>query len=172
MIAGAYEAMAHFDLFAAHAMLYFATVSYAEVQQRVAEDEEAGWRGFLGVGDPVLEPLPAESLRRLSEITRSRGEPGSAAERDRYVAWVPRAIASRNVAGLADASRNNLYPVDLDRLIDRHALLGMTRDQLVVALPALRGMSPEPVFSSYRAGDRSTSQSDQRDTTPPVPAPR
>ena len=172
MIAGAYEAMAHFDLFAAHAMLYFATVSYAEVQQRVAEDDQAGWRGFLGVGDPVLEPLPGESLRRLSAITRSRGEPGSTAERDGYVAWVTRAIASRNVAGLADASRNNLYPVDLDLLIDRHALLGMTRDQLVVALPALRGMSPEPVFSSYRAGDRSTSQSDQRDTTPPVPAPR
>jgi FADH2 O2-dependent halogenase len=29
MVAGAYEAMAHFDLFAAHAMLYFGTVSYA-----------------------------------------------------------------------------------------------------------------------------------------------
>src|SRR5438034_5262598 len=31
MVAGTYEAMAHFDLFAAHAMLYFATVSFAEV---------------------------------------------------------------------------------------------------------------------------------------------
>lgn len=33
VVAGAYEAMAHFDLFAAQAMLYFATVSFAEASQ-------------------------------------------------------------------------------------------------------------------------------------------
>ena len=59
LVAGAYDSMAHFDLFAAQAMLYFATVSFAEVGQRIAPDEAAAWRGFLGVGDPVLEPLPA-----------------------------------------------------------------------------------------------------------------
>jgi hypothetical protein len=36
--------------------------------------------------------------------------------------------------------------VDLDVLVARHALLGMTREALVAALPALRGMAPEPVF--------------------------
>ena len=39
--------------------------------QRLAPDESAAWRGFLGVGDPVLEPLPRESLRRLRQITQS-----------------------------------------------------------------------------------------------------
>jgi hypothetical protein len=34
-VAGAYEALAHFDLFAAQAMLYFAMVSFAEVSQRI-----------------------------------------------------------------------------------------------------------------------------------------
>jgi len=76
LVAGAYDAMAHFELFAAQAMLYFATVSYAEVGQRIAPDGEAAWRGFLGVGDPVLEPLFGESLRRLSEITRGDGDTG------------------------------------------------------------------------------------------------
>ncbi|HEY8836536.1 MAG TPA: tryptophan 7-halogenase [Dehalococcoidia bacterium] len=43
VVAGAYEAMAHFDLFAAQAMLYFATVSFAEVSQRLAQKESAAW---------------------------------------------------------------------------------------------------------------------------------
>jgi hypothetical protein len=56
------------------------------------------------------------------------------------------AIAPRNVAGLASPERRHLYPVDFDALIDSHALLGMSRHDLVEALPALRGMSPPPQF--------------------------
>jgi FADH2 O2-dependent halogenase len=159
LVAGAYEAMAHFDLFAAQAMLYFATVSFAEVGQRLAPDDSAAWRGFLGVGDAVLESLMAESLRRLTAVTRGRGEPGTQAERRAFSEWMAGAIAPRNVAGLAEPARRNLYPVDLDVLIDRHALLGMTRSRVVESLPALRGMSPEPSFASItrvlarRAGD-------------------
>jgi FADH2 O2-dependent halogenase len=171
MVAGAYEAMAHFDLFAAHAMLYFATVSYSEMRQRLVEEDDVSWRGFLGVGDPELEPLARESLRRLRRITRSTGRTGGEMERHRYVEWAARSVASRNVAGLADPSRHNLYPVDLDVLIDRHALLGMTRDQLVDALPALRGMAPEPLFADSRAADRSISPPAQSARATPAPAP-
>jgi FADH2 O2-dependent halogenase len=171
MVAGAYEAMAHFDLFAAHAMLYFATVSYSEMRQRLVEEDDVSWRGFLGVGDPVLEPLARESLRRLRGITRSTGRTGSEMERQRYVDWAAESIASRNVAGLSDPSRHNLYPVDLDVLIDRHALLEMTRDQLVEALPALRGMAPEPLFADPRAADRSISPPAQSARATPAPAP-
>jgi FADH2 O2-dependent halogenase len=147
-VAGAYEAMAHFDLFAAHAMIYFATVSFAEVRQRLRADqsEPAAWSGFLGVGDSVLEPLPSMGLERLRRITRGTGATGSAEQRDEYGAWVLEAIASRNIGGFGERSRRNLYPVDLDLLIDRHALLGMTRDQVIAGLPALRGMTPEPAF--------------------------
>ena len=148
LVAGAYEAMANFELFAAQAMLYFASVSFAEVGQRIAPDDAVAWRGFLGVGDSVLEPLPSESFRRLSAITGGRGEIGTASERRAFAEWMASAIAPRNIAGLADPARHNLYPVDLDILIDRHALLGMHEEQVRASLPALRGMSPEPSFSS------------------------
>jgi FADH2 O2-dependent halogenase len=159
LVAGAYDAMAHFELFAAHAMLYFATVSFAEVGQRIAPDDSVAWRGFLGVGDAVLQPLPSESLRRLSAITGGRGEIGTATDRRGFAEWMASAIAPRNVAGLADPARHNLYPVDLDILIDRHALLGLSREQAQASLPALRGMSSEPSFNS---GVRASSRNEGR----------
>jgi FADH2 O2-dependent halogenase len=144
VVAGAYEAMAHFDLFAAQAMLYFGTVSFAEVSQRLAPEDSVAWRGFLGVGDSVLEGVPRESLRRLRQITKHRGDIGTPEERREFVDWITNAIAPRNVAGLANPERHNLYPVDFDELVNQHALLGMSRDQMVAALPALRGASPNP----------------------------
>ncbi len=172
MVAGAYEAMAHFDLFAAHAMLYFAAVSFSEVKQRIAAEDDVAWNGFLGVGDVVLEPLPRESLRQLRQITRAQGDTGSEDDRRRYVEWASAAIAPRNIAGLADASRRNLYPVDLDVLIERHSLLGMTREQVLAVLPALRGLGPEPVFADRRDGGRSTSPPDPPATAPQGAVPR
>jgi FADH2 O2-dependent halogenase len=144
LVAGAYDAMAHFDLFAAHAMIYFATVAFAEVQQRLVrrDSETAAWSGFLGVGDPLLEPLPRESHRRLRRLTQGRGDPGTAGQRRAFGAWAAAAIAPRNIGGFADPAAHHLYPVDLDVLVDRHALLGLSRDELMGALPALRGMAP------------------------------
>jgi FADH2 O2-dependent halogenase len=169
VVAGGYESMAHFELFVAHAMLYFATVSYAEVKQRLARDDDVAWSGFLGVGDPVLEPLPRQSLRRLRAITRREGETGTREQRQRFVTWATHAIAPRNIAGFADPRRHNLYPVDLDVLIDRHSLLGMSRERLVDALPLLRGRGPEPVFADRHDGGRSTSPQGRRATAPPAP---
>jgi FADH2 O2-dependent halogenase len=140
VVAGAYESMAHFDLFAAQAMLYFGAVSFAEVRQRLIPDESAAWSGFLGVGDPVLASLPRESLERLRRITRGRAAVGSLEDRKEFAAWMADAIAPRNVVGLADPARRNLYPVDLDTLIERHALLGLSREEMLDALPRLRGM--------------------------------
>ena len=154
LVAGAYEAMAHFDLFAAQAMLYFATVSFAEVGQRLTGSDDVAWNGFLGVGDPVLEPLPRESLARLREITRGRGETGSADARRRFADWIAEAIDPRNVAGLANPERRNLYPVDFDALIERHALLGLTRAELLSALPALRGSGARTSLSERSGSAR------------------
>ena len=153
LVAGAYEAMADFDLFAAQAMVYFATVSFAEVRQRMIPDESAAWGGFLGVGDPVLESLPGEALQKLRAITHGRGDAGRPADRAAFAEWARGAIAPRNIAGLADPARRNLYPLDLDVLIERHTLLGLSREQVVAALPALRGMSPEPAFARGRTVD-------------------
>jgi FADH2 O2-dependent halogenase len=154
VVAGAYEAMAHFDLFAAQAMLYFAAVSFAEVGQRLLPQESVAWNGFLGVGDPVLGPVPRESLARLRQITQRRGEPATADERRVFVDWITRAIAPRNIAGLADPGRRNLYPVDFDALIEQHALLGMTRAEILEALPALRGMGAEPPLTGESSRQR------------------
>jgi len=144
LVAGAYEAMAHFDLFAAHAMIYFTTVSFAEIHQRLVrrDSETAAWSGFLGVGDALLEPLPRESHRRLRTITRGRGRPGTVGQRRAFAAWAAAAIAPRNVGGFADPAAHHLYPVDLDILVDRHALLGLSREELLGGLPALRGVAP------------------------------
>ena len=142
LVAGAYDAMAHFDLFTAHALIYFTAVSYAETRQRVAPGDDVAWSGFLGVGDPAIEEVPDASRRRLRELTREGRTAGSAAERAAFVAWASEAIAPRNIAGFADPARHNLYPLDVDVLLERHALLGFDRDQLVAALPALRGIEP------------------------------
>jgi tetracycline 7-halogenase / FADH2 O2-dependent halogenase len=150
VVAGAYEAMTHFDLFAAHAMLYFGAVSFAEASQRLVPGEFAAWKGFLGVGDPVLEPLPRESLRLLRQITGGRGEVGTSEARRSFADWIAQAIAPRNIAGLANPARRNLYPVNFDALIEGHAILGMSRDHLIDALPALRGMAPAPSFARRR----------------------
>jgi FADH2 O2-dependent halogenase len=138
LVAGAYDAMAHFDLFAAHAMIYFASVSYTEARQRLLPEEGVAWQGFLGVGDPLVHPLPRQSARRLRRINGGRGDPGTAEGRAAYQSWVTRAIAPRNIAGLAEPRRHGLYPVDLDVLVERHALLGMSREEVLSALPRLR----------------------------------
>lgn len=150
IVAGAYEAMAHFDLFAAQTMLYFAAVSFAEVSQRLKPDDSVAWKGFLGVNDSVLESLPRQSLDRLRRITECHGGTGTTESRKKFADWIAESIASRNVAGLANPERKNLYPVDFDVLIEKHELLGMTRNQLVGSLPALRGMSPQPSFTFNR----------------------
>jgi FADH2 O2-dependent halogenase len=136
LVAGAYLAMARFELFAAHAMIYFAAVSFAEVRQRLVQrdTETNAWSGFLGVGDARLGGLPRASLRRLGHVR-------SPADRQDFVTWVSHAIAPRNVCGFANTRAHNLYPVDLDVLVQRHAVLGMSRDSLVNALPALRGFA-------------------------------
>jgi hypothetical protein len=146
VVAGAYEAMTRFDLFAAQAMLYFVAVSFAEASQRLAPRDSDAWSGFLGVGDEVLGNIPAESLERLTGITGRQGRPASDTEAREFARWMTHAIAPRNIAGLGEPRRANLYPVDFEALVDGHERLGMSRAEVLAALPRLRGMSPAPEF--------------------------
>lgn len=150
LVAAAYLAMPRFALFAAVAMIYFATASYAEVERRIHARDGVAWEGFLGVDDPILASLPAAALERLSAMRVGVHSSSPAARREdaAFASWIAEAIAPRNVAGVADPARHNLYPVDLDVLVDRHALLGLTREQLLQSVPALRGRAPEPTFLS------------------------
>jgi tetracycline 7-halogenase / FADH2 O2-dependent halogenase len=137
LVAGAYMALPDFTLFAAQAMLYFAVVSFIEAKQRLRGGD--GWEGFLGAGDAAVEGLYRNAFRRLAVLTGGGRRPAPEADRRGFVDWVARQIAPRNVAGLADPSCRNLYPVDLDRLVERSHLLGLTPAGVRRALPRLRG---------------------------------
>lgn len=132
----AYRARGSFRAFVAVGLLYFAAVSFAESRRRLvdpAEDPGADdpWEGFLGVGDPVLDALFDKAPARLEKALGS-GEVAPFEE------WVRQGIAPRNVAGLADPERRNLYPVDLEALVNAAPLLGLTPDQVRERLHRLR----------------------------------
>ena len=128
----AYLGMDHFDRFTAVCLLYFATVSYSEVQQRLTEQQERSpaWDGFLGARDPVVQSLLVQARDRLMHGADDLGD---------FSDWVRRRIAPRDIAGLAEPKVPNLYPVDLDLLVERSRLLGMEPEDMVAALPKLRG---------------------------------
>ena len=136
LVAAAYLALPDFELFTAHAMLYFAVVSFAETRQRLIAG--SGWEPFLGAGEPDVERSYRESLRRLARLTGRGRHPASPEARREFAAWVAREVASRNVAGLADPERRNLYPVDFEVLVERSHLLGLTPSDVRRALPRLR----------------------------------
>ncbi len=143
LLDGAYLAMGDFELFAAQSFLYFATVSHREAVERLYPEGRSGaipaWSGFLGAGDANLEKLFGESTELLRRMSRKGDGGPSETERRGFVDGITTAIADRNVAGLADPARRNLYPVDLDLLVERAGLLGLTSAELRSKLHLLRG---------------------------------
>jgi tetracycline 7-halogenase / FADH2 O2-dependent halogenase len=137
MVAGAYKATPDFDLFAAYSLLYFAFVSFVEASRRLKpEAKDWAWEGFFGCRDPLVSGAFAEAHRRLDVLT---AEPSAerATAIESFTSWVAEAIEPRNVAGLADPARGNLYPVDLEALVESAGKLGMTREEAREALPRL-----------------------------------
>lgn len=139
MIACAYVLRADFDAFTAYSFLYFAAASYNEARQRLMsppDDVPWCWDGFLGSTDAVIRAAVRDVVQRVAAASFV----GSDAE-----AVVARAIAGRNVAGLATSARRRMYPVDLDDLVASAGLLGLSRDALRRALPKLRGSAGAPL---------------------------
>jgi FADH2 O2-dependent halogenase len=140
LIDGAWLAMDDFDLLVHHSFLYFAVVSFLESRLRLTgAGVEMTNEGFLGAGDAQLEALFERARERLEEIAGAT-DAGAAEAREAYGRWVREAIAPWNVAGLADPSADNLYPVDLDLLVERAELLGMDERSVRAALPRLRAL--------------------------------
>ena len=142
LVASAYRARCDFRLSAAHAMLYFAAVSWAESVQRLKPAGDDAWQGFLGVGDSVLERLPEDALARLNEIAIAREGVRRTDTVTDFEEWARTVISPRNVAGLANPGHQNLYPVDLADLVQSASRLDLTREEVEAALPRLRGFSP------------------------------
>ena len=140
LVAGAYRAMADFDLAGSYSMLYFAAASFAEASRRLAPERGLGpWEGFLGCRDPVIRAALAEAVARVEELTEGGTATPSPAAVRAFAGWLAQAIEPRNIAGLADPQRANLYPVDLEALVEGAAKLGMTAEEVRAALPRLRG---------------------------------
>ncbi len=152
LLIGAWAAMGDFELFVQQSFLYFAAVSYAEAAQRLDPEPREGlppaWQGFLGSGDPRLRTAFAEARQRVKRLMESEEGAVSGEERRRFANWIAQTIAPWNVAGLADPRQRNLYGVDLDILVERSELLGMTPDQIREAIPLLRGLQPSASAST------------------------
>jgi FADH2 O2-dependent halogenase len=142
LVDGAWAAMgpdeASWRRFVAHAMLYFTAASFCEAKQRLTDPPADGhaWSGFLGASDPLLAAAVADARDLLCA-----DPPPSVAAFD---SWIRRAIAPRNVAGLAEPARRDLYPVDLDALVAAAPLLGLDEASIRLALPRLRGGTEPP----------------------------
>lgn len=138
LVAAAYRSLAHFKLFAATSMLYFAAASFGEVSRRLKPNErEWCWEGFLGARDPVVKAVLVGAHRRLEVLTQIVQGPLAKSATEAYESWLKTAIEPRNIAGLADPARGNLYPVDFEPLVAGAEKLGMTPEAVRVALPRL-----------------------------------
>ncbi len=132
LIGAARTAQGDFELFKHVAFLYFATVSHSELRQRLttstADRASLCWQGFLGASDPALVEIFETAQRRLA---RGDGR--------RLLPWLRQALIPYDAIGLDLPGRNNLYPVDLDTVVDRCQRLGLERHRIEAALPRLRG---------------------------------
>jgi FADH2 O2-dependent halogenase len=138
LLAAAYPLLGDFSRFTAIAHLYFAAASYGELRQRLLDPGEAGaeegwcWQGFLGASDPLLRDAVQEAPYRVAT-----GDGSGDAEV--LHAWVRSTIAPRNLIGLADPGRRNLYPVELPPILAACDALGLSHGELERRLPRLRG---------------------------------
>lgn len=139
LVSGAYLALADFNVFVSHAMLYFAAVSFAEARQRLRPDQSTPWQGFLGVDDPLIEPLFRSSSARIRRATGGGRRIATPRDRRAFADWISERIAPRNLADFANPERRNLYPVDPDVLAERCGLLGLSATEFRAARSRLRG---------------------------------
>ena len=142
LLEAAYAARVDFAIFRELSFLYFAVASFDEIRQRLLDGaEEAGaaaWRGFLGADEADLRTLFQQARGRVADVLAD----GSVTARQRFSDWVAGGIHDRNLVGLGE-SRTHLYGIDLERLVERSALLGLTPTQMEPLLPRLRGRSEE-----------------------------
>ena len=140
LLVAAYRLMGDFDSFTAVAMAYFAAASFDELRQRLLDPPEEGWcwQGFLGADEEVRRGL----FEGLDERSAGSGTPATARK---LADWIGPAIEPRNLIGLDDPRRRNVYPVDLEdmeRRTDRIAAgLEVEPEELRRRWPRLR--SPE-----------------------------
>lgn len=131
----AYRSFDVFPLLAAVSMLYFAAASFAETEQRLCPDRrDWPWEGFLGSADPVVTSVLTAASRRLGGVLAESSKTEAVAG---FEHWMGRGIEPRNLAGLADAAKQNLYPADVATVVRAAGKLGLTEQVVRERLPLL-----------------------------------
>jgi len=103
LVAGCYLTMAHFELFNAWSMLYFAaTIAY---EQRLLQKKPVGY--FLGADDRYITDMVQESYADLLGIIDGRQPSGE--DIRQFTSLVRERIKPINTAGLLDPSLKNMY---------------------------------------------------------------
>jgi hypothetical protein len=100
----------------------------------------------LGATDPLLREIVQEAPYRVATG-------GGALGRHELQAWVRSRVAPRNLIGLGEPDRRNLYPVEIAPLLASAAALGLTSAELERRLPRLRGgvaTARQPAFEGGR----------------------
>ncbi|MFN7961308.1 MAG: tryptophan 7-halogenase [Thermoanaerobaculia bacterium] len=129
LLAGAYRALADFPRFAAFCQLYFAAASFGETERRLFPERcDWAWEGFLGCQDEAVAGALEGALARLA---------AEEVATEAFAEWIAEAIAGRNVAGLADPARGNLYPADVETVVRQAHLLGLTEEEVRDRVPML-----------------------------------
>lgn len=121
LIAALYATMDNFPAFTALTMLYFAAVSYSEAARRLGKPDLAG--SFLLHDHPHFGP----AMRHLLDQAATIRTPEQAAH---LAEQVRRAIEPINVAGLADSTRHNWYPLLADDLLNNADKLHASRTDI------------------------------------------
>jgi FADH2 O2-dependent halogenase len=103
LVAGCYKTMAHFDLFNAWSMLYFAATIACE--QSLMQNKTPGY--FLGADDSLIRENVQESYADLLKIT----DPHQPSREDirKFTRTIEKRIKPLNTAGLLDPSFKNMY---------------------------------------------------------------
>ncbi len=138
LFGAARRARCRFPLFRSLSFLYFAAASFSEIKQRLlrnrAEGDSWAWEGFLGAEDREIATFFRQAPARVESALRACSEAGEKKFHD----WTSHVIRGRNLIGVGERS-DHLYGVELDLIVERSELLGLTRGEVESRLPRLRG---------------------------------
>jgi len=124
LISALYANMGDFELFSALSLLYFAAASFSETLRRLAKTPE----GFLLNEHRAFGP----TARKIANAALN--QPLLPAARTSLLKDISNVIEPFNIAGLNDPARRNWYPVLADDLLQNHAKLGASEDQIADVL--------------------------------------